>query len=122
MFDKLSTLESQYEELAARLGTAEVQSDASEYRKAAKRLSDLEPLVQKYREYKVVQKDIEGAEELVEAIEQEGVSSWKLETALPDLEQSLPHVPDEAQRSQLRALLLRLRALLKHSNDPPKDP
>jgi peptide chain release factor 1 len=65
MFDKLSTVESRYDELMTRLGTAEVQSDPSEYRKAAKALSELEPLVQKFREYKVVQKDIEGAEELV---------------------------------------------------------
>jgi peptide chain release factor 1 len=65
MFDKLSTVESQYEDLMARLGTTEVQSDPAEYRKAAKQLSDLEPLVQKYREYKVVQKDIEGSEEIV---------------------------------------------------------
>jgi len=65
MFDKLSTVESQYEDLMARLGTTEVQSDPAEYRKAAKQLSELEPLVQKYREYKVVQKDIEGSEEIV---------------------------------------------------------
>jgi peptide chain release factor 1 len=65
MFDKLSTVESQYEELMTRLGTAEVQSDPAEYRKAAKQLSDLEPLVQKYREYKTVQKDIEGSEEII---------------------------------------------------------
>jgi peptide chain release factor 1 len=66
MFDnKLSTVEGQYEDLMARLGTTEVQSDPAEYRKAAKALSELEPLVQKYREYKAVQKDIEGAEELV---------------------------------------------------------
>jgi len=66
MFDnKLSTVEAQYEELMARLGTAEVQSDPAEYRKAAKALSELEPLVQKFREYKVVQKAIEDAEEIV---------------------------------------------------------
>ncbi|HEY6362883.1 MAG TPA: peptide chain release factor 1 [Vicinamibacterales bacterium] len=65
MFDKLTTIEAQYQDLMTRLGTAEVQSDPAEYRKAAKTLSDLEPLVQKYREYKTVQKDIEGAEELV---------------------------------------------------------
>src|SRR5438128_3353053 len=65
MFDKLSTVESRYEELTTRLGTAEIQSDPAEYRKAAKALSELEPLVQKYREYKDVQKDIEGADELV---------------------------------------------------------
>ena len=65
MFDKLATVETQYEELTGRLGTAEVQSDPGEYRKAAKTLADLEPLVQRYREYKSVQKDIEGAQELV---------------------------------------------------------
>src|SRR5687768_529092 len=67
MFDKLSTVEGQYEELMSRLGTAEVQSDPAEYRKAAKALSELEPLVQKYREFKAVQKEYEGTEEIVRA-------------------------------------------------------
>ncbi len=65
MFDKLSTVESRYEELMTRLGTVEVQSDPAEYRKSAKALSEIEPLVQRFREYKAVQKDIEGAQELV---------------------------------------------------------
>jgi peptide chain release factor 1 len=65
MFDKLTTVESRYDELMTRLGTAEVQSDPAEYKKAAKTLSELEPLVQKFREYKAVQKDFEGAAELV---------------------------------------------------------
>src|SRR5688572_15480374 len=64
MFDKLSTVESRYDELMHRLGTSEVQSDPAEYRKAAKALSEMEPLVQKYREYKTVDQDIAGAEEL----------------------------------------------------------
>ncbi|MGE0394297.1 MAG: peptide chain release factor 1 [Vicinamibacterales bacterium] len=66
MFDKLATVESQYEELMTRLGTVEVQSDAAEYRKSAKALSELEPLVQKFREFKSVEKDIAGAQELVD--------------------------------------------------------
>ena len=65
MLDKLSTVEAQYEELTTRLGTTEVQSDPTEYRRAAKALSDLEPLVLAYREYRAVQKDIEGSEELL---------------------------------------------------------
>jgi len=64
MFDKLSSVESRYEELSARLGTVELQSDAAEYRKAAKTLSELEPLVEKFREYKILEQDITGAEEL----------------------------------------------------------
>ena len=65
MIDKLSNVEAQYEDLTARLGTTEVQSDQAEYRKASKALSELEPLVQKYRDYKAVQKDIEDAEGIV---------------------------------------------------------
>jgi peptide chain release factor 1 len=71
MFDKLSTVEAQYEDLMARLGTTEVQSDAAEYRKAAKALSEVEPLVQKYRELKAVEKDIAGAEEIVRGADAE---------------------------------------------------
>jgi peptide chain release factor 1 len=64
MFDKLSTVESRYEELMTRVGTAEVQADPGEFKKAAKALSELEPLVAKFREYKSVEEDIKGAEEL----------------------------------------------------------
>src|SRR5262245_25513758 len=64
MFDKLSSVEARYEELTARLGTVELQSDATEYRKAAKALSELEPLVDKFRQFKAVEQDISGAEEL----------------------------------------------------------
>src|SRR6185436_19196363 len=52
-------------ELMTKLGTSEVQADAAEYRRSAKTLSELEPLVQKFREYKGVEQDIKGAEELV---------------------------------------------------------
>ena len=65
MFDKLRSVESRYDELSVRLGTSEIQSDPAEYRRAAKTLSDLEPLVQKFREFKKVEEDIAGAEELV---------------------------------------------------------
>jgi len=64
MFDKLTTEEQRYEDLMARLGTTEVQNDSSEYRKAAKALAELEPLVEKFREYKNVVRDLAGAEEL----------------------------------------------------------
>ena len=65
MFDKLVSVEGKYEELMASLGTTAVQSDPNEYRKQAKALAEIEPLVQKYREYKAVTKEIAHAEELV---------------------------------------------------------
>jgi len=64
MFDKLAAEEQRYEQLMARLGTTEVQSDAAEYRKHAKALAEVEPLVEKFRDYKAVANDIRGAEEL----------------------------------------------------------
>src|SRR5205085_8234385 len=64
MFDKLLSVENKYDELMTKLGTSEVQSDAAEYRRAAKTLSELEPLVQKFREFKGVEQDIAGAQEL----------------------------------------------------------
>ena len=65
MFDKLRSLESRYEELSVKLGTPELQSDPAEYRKAGKTLSDLEPVVQKFGEYKRVEQELAGAEELL---------------------------------------------------------
>jgi peptide chain release factor 1 len=58
MIDKLSAVEAQYEDLLTRLGSVELQSDQAEYRKAAKTLSELEPLVARFRDYKAVQAQI----------------------------------------------------------------
>ena len=103
MFDKLATVESRYDELMSRLGSAEVQSDAAEYRKASKALSDLEPLVQKYREFKGVEQNIAGADELAR-----GADADMRELAQEELK-SL-HVQREALLQELRTLLI------------PKDP
>jgi peptide chain release factor 1 len=65
MFDKLQSEEARYEDLTARLGTTEVQSDANEYRKHAKALAELEPLVERFRAYKSVAQELAQAEELL---------------------------------------------------------
>ena len=103
MLDKLLNVESRYEELMTQLGTVEVQSDAAEYKKAAKALSDIEPLVQKFREYKGVEAGIGGAEELVK-----GDDAEMRELA----QEELTHL-----RERREALLQELRVLLI-----PKDP
>ena len=64
MFDKLTSTEQQYEQLMQQLGSAELQSDPTEYRKQAKQLSDLEPLVERFREYKANVQSLAEAEEL----------------------------------------------------------
>jgi peptide chain release factor 1 len=64
MFDKLASIETEYEELLRTLGSAEVQGDPTEYRKQAKHLSEIEPTVERYREYRSVASDIAQTEEL----------------------------------------------------------
>jgi peptide chain release factor 1 len=64
MFDKLQSVESRYEELMGRMADPAVQSDPAEYRAVAKSLSEIEPLVEKYREYKTVIGEIVHAEDL----------------------------------------------------------
>ena len=65
MFDKLATEEQRYEELMRLLGTSEVQSEPQEYRKHAKALAEVEPLVERFREYKTVARDVADTEGLV---------------------------------------------------------
>ena len=64
MFDKLATEEQRYEELMRLLGTSQVQSEPAEYRKHAKALAEVEPLVERFREYKTVAQNIAETEEL----------------------------------------------------------
>jgi peptide chain release factor 1 len=67
MFDKLATEEQRYEELMRLLGTSAVQSEPAEYRKHAKALAEVEPLIERFREYKLVVRNISETEELVNA-------------------------------------------------------
>src|SRR5215468_2500906 len=64
MFDKLLSEESRYEELSRLLSTVEVQSDSNEIRKHSKALAELEPLVEKFRQYKTILQEITHAEDL----------------------------------------------------------
>ncbi len=64
MFDKLAGVEQRYETIAAAMASQAVQSDANEYRKQAKALAEIEPLVLAYRDYQRVMAEIAQAEEL----------------------------------------------------------
>jgi peptide chain release factor 1 len=65
MFDKLTAVESSYEDLMKQLADPAVQADPTTYRKHAKTLSELEPLVERFRQYKGVSQEIAQTEELV---------------------------------------------------------
>ena len=67
MLDKLIVLERQYEDLSRLLGSAETQSDPAVYRKHAKALSEIEPVIERFREYQAVARDVAQTEELAAA-------------------------------------------------------
>ena len=52
MFERLEQTEAKYEELTQALASPEIVSDSSRYQKTAKAHSELQPIVEKYREYK----------------------------------------------------------------------
>ena len=82
MLDKLTAVETRYTELLERLASPAVQSDAGEYRKQAKALAEIEPLVERFREYKGVLAEIEQTEELARSgdAEMRGLAQEELKT------------------------------------------
>jgi peptide chain release factor 1 len=64
MLDKLIAVEHRYTELTSLLADPGVQADPSEYRKHARALAEIEPLVERFRQYKDVLGEIEQAQEL----------------------------------------------------------
>src|ERR1051326_550305 len=59
LLEKLCSVETRYEELNQQLALPEVVSDSKRYQKIAKTHSDLGEIVQKFREYKEVQRGID---------------------------------------------------------------
>jgi peptide chain release factor 1 len=58
MFERLNQIEAKYEELTQALASPEVIGDSSRYQKTAKAHSELSEIVDKYREYKDLQRGI----------------------------------------------------------------
>ena len=103
MFDKLTAIEHRYDELVHLLGTTQVQSDQSEYRKHAKEAADISSVVERFRVYKILVHDLTQTEEFAASAD-----SDMRELAQQELKSFV------AQRD---ALLAELKVLLV-----PKDP
>jgi peptide chain release factor 1 len=67
MREKLEQIEKHYEELTAQLSAPEVMSDQTAYVKAAKQHRSLGDMVKKYRVWKTLQEELQGAQELYAA-------------------------------------------------------
>lgn len=104
MFDKLGVLEEKFEDLNMRVADPEIISDQSTWQKLMKEVSDLEPIVSKYREYKQTKEDIEAAKEILDT------SSDEEFRELAKMELSEKEAEMENIQSELKILML------------PKDP
>jgi peptide chain release factor 1 len=65
MFEKLESIEKNYEELTAQLASPELMSDQQNYTKVAKQQRELERIVNKYREFKALSEGIASTKELL---------------------------------------------------------
>ncbi|HZB25256.1 MAG TPA: peptide chain release factor 1 [Vicinamibacterales bacterium] len=65
MFDKLSAVEAQYDQLMTEIADPLVQGDTAKFRSHSKALAEIQPLVDHFREYKQVVAQITATEELV---------------------------------------------------------
>lgn len=104
MFDKLEDLLLRFEELQAELSSPDVVSDQTKFRRLMKEQSDLQPIVEKYSEYKAVKNNIE---ESIQLLEEESDEELR-ELAKEELAESKEAL--EKLEKELKILLL------------PKDP
>jgi peptide chain release factor 1 len=66
MLDKLAAAEARYDQLMTEMADPSVQADTTKFRTHSKELSDLQELVERYREYKGVDTQIAATQELVQ--------------------------------------------------------
>lgn len=94
MFDRLQQLEDRYKELEADLADPSIITDQQRFQKTGKQHRDMEPVIERFREYKRVQAGIADAKLMlaeddadIKAMAQEELS--ELEGRLPEIEEAL---------------------------------
>src|SRR5574344_2775462 len=65
MFDKIEEIEKKYVELTNKISDPDIISNQDEYRKCMKEHSNLEDVVEKYREYKKEKQNMDEAQEMM---------------------------------------------------------
>ena len=103
MFDKLDFILEKYEELSQKVSDPEIINNQPMWQKHMKEMSEMEPIVNKYKEYKKAKSDMAGAKEMLDSGDEELREMAKIE--ISELEESLAQYENE-----LKILLL------------PKDP
>lgn len=103
MFDKLEFILEKYEELSMKVSDPDVINNQPLWQKYIKEIGEMEPIVNKYKEYRDAKTNVAEAKEMLESGDDELRELAKMEIA--ELEDKIPEMEDE-----LKILLL------------PKDP
>ncbi len=104
MFEKLAQIEKSYEELTEQISQPEFMSDMTAYARLMKQHRSLGEIVEKYREVRKMQEDLQGAKDLAE-IADDAEMREMAEMEIAEIEEKLP-----AAEEALKLLLV------------PKDP
>ena len=91
MFQKLEDVEKKYIELTKKISDPEVISRQNEWKVMMKEHSELEPIVEKYKEYKKVEKNLEEAKEMMNDPELKELA----ETEMLEAKEKLPKIEEE---------------------------
>ena len=91
MFQKLEDIEKKYIDLTEKISDPEVISRQNEWKVMMKEHSELEPIVEKYREYKKVEKNLEEAKEMMNDPELKELA----ETEMLEAKEKLPKIEEE---------------------------
>ena len=91
MFQKLDSVEKRYEDLTIKISYPDIISKQDEWKNYMKEHAEIEPIVEKYREYKKVKQAIEDAKEMLEDPEMKELA----EIDLLDNKDKLPKIEEE---------------------------
>lgn len=103
MFQKLDSVEKKYEDLTQKISDPEIIAKQDDWKNYMKEHAEIEPIVEKYREYKKVKQAIEDAKEMLEDPEMKELAEMELldnKEKLPKIEEELkilliPKDPDD---------------------------
>ena len=107
MFDRLEQIEARWKELNEALAAPEIANDSANYQKTAKAQGELDPIVEKYQEYKKLQSSMADSRAMVEGETDPDMLAYAQEE-LHSLEQQIAadigraQGSSPAQRSQRR--------------------
>ena len=95
MFQKLEAVEKRFEELTEKISDPNVIANQNEWREYMKEHAELEPIVEKYREYKKVQKQYDDAKEMTEDASMDKELKDLAEMEMLEAKEKLPQIEEE---------------------------